>query len=94
MLRMNTVVVKNNKITPAKVICIGRNYVEHIAELGNELPEQMVVFLKPNSAITTDLMSFHQEQLHYEAELCFMVEQGQLSAVALGLDLTKRSLQS
>ncbi len=91
---MHHIVVENKTITPSKIICIGRNYVEHIAELGNEIPQQIVVFLKPNSAISNELQSFHQEPLHYEAELCFMVEQGQLSAVGLGLDLTKRSLQS
>ena len=97
---MNTVVV-NNRITvdkrgvmPSKVVCVGRNYVEHIKELNNEVPDEMVLFVKPNSAISTELMSFHQEAIHYEAELCFMVENGQFSAVGLGLDLTKRGLQS
>ena len=91
---MNTVVVGTKNVCPSKVICVGRNYVEHITELGNEIPEQMVVFLKPNSAISSKLIAFHQEPLHYEAELCFMVNDGKLSAVGLGLDLTKRSLQS
>lgn len=81
-------------VTPSKLVCIGRNYVEHIQELGNELPDDMVVFIKPNSAIATRLASYHQEPLHYEAELCFMVEDGRLSAVGLGLDLTKRGLQN
>jgi 2-keto-4-pentenoate hydratase/2-oxohepta-3-ene-1,7-dioic acid hydratase in catechol pathway len=54
----------------------------------------MVVFLKPNSAISTELISFHQESIHYEAELCFLVENGRFSAVGIGLDLTKRQLQS
>jgi 2-keto-4-pentenoate hydratase/2-oxohepta-3-ene-1,7-dioic acid hydratase in catechol pathway len=39
------------KIVPSKVVCIGRNYVKHIEELGNEIPENMVIFNKPNSAI-------------------------------------------
>jgi 2-keto-4-pentenoate hydratase/2-oxohepta-3-ene-1,7-dioic acid hydratase in catechol pathway len=91
---MNTVVVATKKVSPSKVICIGRNYVEHISELGNEIPEQIVVFLKPNSAISSKLIAFHQEPLHYEAELCFMVKHGKLSAVGFGLDLTKRTLQS
>lgn len=75
-------------------MCVGRNYVDHIKELNNEIPDEMVLFLKPNSAISTELMSFHQEAIHYEAELCFVVENGQFSAVGLGLDLTKRGLQS
>jgi 2-keto-4-pentenoate hydratase/2-oxohepta-3-ene-1,7-dioic acid hydratase in catechol pathway len=81
------------KLAPSKVICIGRNYVDHIHELGNELPDDMVVFLKPNSAISHQLISFSQEAIHYEAELCFLVKDGTFAAVGLGLDLTKRELQ-
>ena len=91
---MKTITVDNRTLTPSKIICIGRNYVEHIAELGNEVPDEMVVFNKPNSAISTELFSYHQEQLHYEGELCFLIENGQISAVGFGLDITKRALQS
>ena len=91
---MKVVIVNKKQVTPSKIICIGRNYVDHIAELGNEVPDEMVVFLKPNSAISTQLQSFHQEALHYEAELCFLYQQGKFSAVAIGLDLTKRTLQT
>jgi 2-keto-4-pentenoate hydratase/2-oxohepta-3-ene-1,7-dioic acid hydratase in catechol pathway len=91
---MNVVIVDENPIIPSKIICIGRNYVDHIAELNNEVPDEMVVFLKPNSAISTQLQSFHQEALHYEAELCFLYQQGKFTAVAVGLDLTKRTLQT
>ncbi|MCL1112607.1 fumarylacetoacetate hydrolase family protein [Shewanella basaltis] len=80
-------------VTPSKIICIGRNYVDHIHELGNDIPDDMVVFLKPNSAITDTLNSEMGEPLHYEAELCFMVKDGQFSAVGVGLDMTKRELQ-
>lgn len=90
---MNTVLLNGKTITPSKVICIGRNYAEHIAELGNEVPDDMVIFIKPNSAITNTLNSFHQEPLHYEGEICLMYSQGKFSAVAFGLDLTKRALQ-
>ena len=91
---MKTVIIESQNIVPSKIICIGRNYAEHIAELGNEIPDEMVVFNKPNSAISNELNSYHQEQLHYEGELCFMVKGGDFSAVAFGLDLTKRDLQS
>ncbi|ABE55916.1 fumarylacetoacetate (FAA) hydrolase [Shewanella denitrificans OS217] len=83
----------NEKLAPSKLICIGRNYVDHIHELGNELPDDMVVFLKPNSAISHHLIAFSQEAIHYEAELCFLVKDGTFAAVGLGLDLTKRELQ-
>ena len=91
---MNVVNFEEQSISPSKIICIGRNYVDHIAELGNEVPDEMVVFLKPNSAISSKLQSYHQEPLHYEAELCFLYQQGHFTAVAIGLDLTKRNLQA
>lgn len=82
-------------ITPSKIICIGRNYVEHIKELGNEVPDDMVVFFKPNSAISDTLYAEHLgEALHYETELCFLYQAGRFSAVAVGLDLTKRDMQN
>jgi len=91
---MNSVSCNNQIFTPSKIICVGRNYVEHIHELNNEVPDNMVLFLKPNSAIAAKLSAFDQEALHYEAELCFLVKNNRFAAVALGLDLTKRALQS
>ena len=91
---MHSVRFGEKLITPSKLLCIGRNYVAHINELNNTIPEQMVVFNKPNSCITSTLSSFHQERLHYEVEICFLIEEEQLSAVAIGFDLTKRDLQS
>ncbi|WP_194436473.1 fumarylacetoacetate hydrolase family protein [Vibrio fluminensis] len=91
---MHSIIVEDNPIQPTKVLCVGRNYLDHIAELNNAVPEQMVVFNKPSTAITNQLTAFHQERLHYEGEICFVVNNGQLSAVGIGLDLTKRELQS
>lgn len=90
---MNQINVADKSFTPSKVVCIGRNFVEHINELGNEVPENMVVFNKPNSSISAELHSKHEEELHYEAEICFVYEKGRFSAVGFGLDLTKRDLQ-
>lgn len=91
---MRSVQVDGRWIKPSKVVCIGRNYVEHIRELGNEIPDEMVVFIKPNSAISDRLCAERQEQLHYEGELSFIYEKGKFSAVGFGLDLTKRGLQA
>ena len=91
---MTTITVENRMITPSKIACIGRNYVDHIKELGNENPEQMVIFIKPNTAISTKLRSGQSEPVHYEAELCFLCRNGIYSAVGFGLDLTKRHLQN
>ena len=92
--KVNTIIVGNREIEPSKIICVGRNYIEHIKELNSEIPDDMVVFLKPNSAISQKLISFQIEQIHYEAELCFVYEKGEFSAVGFGLDLTKRELQN
>jgi 2-keto-4-pentenoate hydratase/2-oxohepta-3-ene-1,7-dioic acid hydratase in catechol pathway len=91
---MPTVTLTGKPVTPSKVVCIGRNYVAHIEELGNEIPDEMVVFNKPNSAIGTALHAYLDEPIHYEAELTFMIKGGALCAVGFGLDLTKRTLQS
>ena len=84
----------NEVIHPGKIVCIGRNYVAHIEELNNQRSDQMVVFMKPASAITETLHSSLDESLHYEAEICLMIGQTGIKAVGFGLDLTKRSLQS
>ena len=90
----NKINVNGQYIYPSKIVCVGRNYVEHIHELGNELPEEMVVFVKSNSAISDQLLSYHGEPLHYEGEICFTYHQGEFTSVGFGLDLTKRTLQS
>jgi len=91
---MNKVYLDNQEITPSKIVCVGRNYVEHIKELGNEIPENMVLFMKPNSAISDELISGVGEPIHFEGEICFLFENGRFSAVGFGLDLTKRELQN
>ncbi|WP_022942832.1 fumarylacetoacetate hydrolase family protein [Psychromonas hadalis] len=91
---MNKINVAGKSITPSKVVCIGRNYVEHIKELNNEMPDQAVIFVKPNSAISDIIVSNKDEPIHYEAEISFIIEDKKISAVGFGLDLTKRGVQS
>ncbi|KGY13091.1 2-keto-4-pentenoate hydratase [Vibrio tubiashii] len=91
---MSSVKLGDSLVEPTKILCVGRNYLEHIQELNNSIPEQMVVFSKPPTSISTQLASYHQERLHYESEICFIVQNGQLAAVGVGLDLTKRDMQS
>ena len=92
---MQTITVNGKQVTPSKIVCVGRNYAAHIEELGNEVADEMVVFNKPNSAISDLLRSqISDEQLHYEGELAFVIEDGKLAAIGFGLDLTKRELQS
>lgn len=92
---MNQITLDGAPITPSKVVCVGRNYVEHINELGNEVPDEMVLFVKPNSAISSSLLASHNgDELHYEGEISFLYKNGKFSAVAFGIDLTKRSVQN
>lgn len=90
---MQKIYYKNNPITPSKVVCIGRNYVEHIEELNNEIPENMVVFNKPNSAISNELHYF-SEHTRFEGEICFLIEDGHIAGVGFGLDLTHADIQN
>ena len=90
---MKTINYNNQKITPSKVVCIGRNYVAHIKELNNETPESMVVFNKPNSAIS-DKLYFVSEDTRFEGEICFLIENKKISGVGFGLDLTKANIQN
>lgn len=94
MPESRTVLLNGSEIIPSKIICIGRNYPEHALELGNPLPDEMVVFMKPNSAIAGTLTAGFAEEIHYEGEICFMVIDGIFAAAAFGLDLTKRRLQA
>ncbi len=92
---MNKIILENSEIFPSKVVCIGRNYMEHIKELKNEIPEDMVFFIKPNSAISNKLIfPKNHNSCHYEAEISFLIEDNKISAVAFGLDLTLREIQS
>jgi 2-keto-4-pentenoate hydratase/2-oxohepta-3-ene-1,7-dioic acid hydratase in catechol pathway len=92
---MNRILLDDIEIFPSKVVCIGRNYMEHIKELNNEVPEDMVFFIKPNSAISNKLnFPKNQNSCHYEAEISFLIEDNKITAVAFGLDLTLREVQS
>jgi 2-keto-4-pentenoate hydratase/2-oxohepta-3-ene-1,7-dioic acid hydratase in catechol pathway len=90
---MNTIKYNNQKIIPSKVVCIGRNYVEHIKELGNEMPKNMVIFNKPNSAVSNTLHYF-KEDTRYEGEICFLMKDNKIESLGFGLDLTHANEQN
>jgi 2-keto-4-pentenoate hydratase/2-oxohepta-3-ene-1,7-dioic acid hydratase in catechol pathway len=90
---MNNIKVDDKEIWPSKVVCIGRNYANHIAEMGSETPTQAVIFMKPNSAITDKLYFNDVDPVHYEGELSCVIENNRITAVGFGLDLTKRAVQ-
>jgi len=89
---MNQVFWGERAYEPSKIICVGRNYVEHIKELNNPMPGELVLFLKPNSAIGASLRC-PAERCRYEAEICLLMEGGEVAAVGLGLDLTLVEVQ-
>ena len=94
---------------PSKIVCVGRNYVDHVKELGNVVPDQAVLFIKPPSSLATLVQGVSWNPLwgncHFEAELCLRIDQdlrqetnpqkalAAIGAVTLGLDLTLRELQ-
>ena len=92
-----------------KIICIGRNYTEHIAELSNEKPENPVIFLKPDSAILLKNNPFvippFTNDVHYEVEVLVKINRlgkhidqkfahKYYEEIGLGIDFTARDLQS
>lgn len=92
-----------------KIICVGRNYRDHAAELGNEVPDEIVLFLKPESALLDPSQSFtipsFTKDLHYEVEVVLRVStrvkeqtvsnyREVCDAVTVGLDFTARDIQS
>ncbi|MEU6703948.1 fumarylacetoacetate hydrolase family protein [Streptomyces wuyuanensis] len=64
-------------VLPNKVVAIGRNYAEHAAELGNEVPEVPVAFFKPTTSVigTGDAIEYpsFSDDVHYEAELAVVI---------------------
>ncbi len=90
---MNTITYNDQSLFPSKIVCIGRNYVEHIHELNNEIPSSMVVFNKPNSAIT-DTLRFISPDTRFEGEICFLMMEGKIAGIGFGFDLTKAELQN
>jgi len=89
---MKTINYENKHVIPSKIVCVGRNYVEHIEELNNEIPKNMVLFNKPNSAISENI-EFISENTRFEGEICFLIENKKLSAIGFGFDLTKKDIQ-
>ncbi len=92
-----------------KLICIGRNYVDHIDELKNEKPSSPVIFLKPDSAVILKNHPFfipdYSNDVHYEVEVLIKIKKLGKSIdvkfshtyydeIGLGIDFTARDLQS
>lgn len=89
--------LSNGTTRPVNTIyCIGRSYVEHIHELGNSVPDEPLVFLKPNSSLCTgDTLTLpdFSNNIHYETEVVLSIGDNGTIDVAVGLDLTARDVQ-
>ncbi len=90
---MKSVKAGNRELIPSKVVCVGRNYTRHIEELGNERPEKMVIFNKPNSSLS-DTLRYFGPDTRFECELCLLMENSSVAALGLGLDLTHAGIQN
>ncbi|MEE9337879.1 MAG: fumarylacetoacetate hydrolase family protein [Methylococcaceae bacterium] len=91
---MKSVIWDSKDIYPSKIICVGRNYADHIKELNNEVSKEPVIFIKPNSSISNVIYPNKDDVIHYEAELTFLISSGEIRGVGFGIDLTKRELQT
>jgi 2-keto-4-pentenoate hydratase/2-oxohepta-3-ene-1,7-dioic acid hydratase in catechol pathway len=96
-------------IESMKFLCIGRNYAEHAKELGNEVPEEPVIFMKPKSAMLQTNSPFYYpeftNELHYECEIILRISKNgkyinersagkYYDAISVGIDFTARDIQS
>jgi 2-keto-4-pentenoate hydratase/2-oxohepta-3-ene-1,7-dioic acid hydratase in catechol pathway len=108
---MKTARIKNSKeeFTIGKIVCVGRNYAEHAKELGNEVPDKPVLFLKPASALIYSggeiIHPDYGNELHHEIELVLLIgetvkkankaqSEKAIIGYGVGLDMTLRDVQN
>ena len=108
---MKTAQIKNSKdeFTISKIVCVGRNYAEHAKELGNEIPDKPVLFLKPASALIYSggeiIHPDYGNELHHEVELVLLIgdtvkkadlvqSENAIIGYGVGLDMTLRDVQN
>ena len=64
-------------VAPGKIVCVGRNYAAHAAELGNDVPKEPMIFLKPSSAIVGPsdpiVLPIYSQRVEHEAELAVVI---------------------
>lgn len=91
-----------------KIFCIGRNYVDHAKELGNQVPSEPLVFMKPPTALLKNNKDFYyptfSKNIHFEVELVIKIKKngrsiqqqfagGYYDEIGLGIDFTARDIQ-
>ncbi len=92
-----------------KIFCVGRNYADHAKELGNDIPDEPVIFMKPKTALLQSHTPFYypefSNELHYEVELVLRISKNgkyvqesqahkYYDAISIGVDFTARDIQS
>jgi len=92
-----------------KIICVGRNYVAHVKELSSEMPDEPVLFMKPDSALLRNNDPFYipdwSSDLHHEVELVVKISRvgkniekkfasRYYKEIGLGIDFTARDIQN
>ncbi len=92
-----------------KIFCVGRNYADHAKELGNAVPEEPVIFMKPKTALWQSNTPFYypefSNELHYEIELVLRISkngkyipenqaENYYDAISIGIDFTARDIQA
>jgi 2-keto-4-pentenoate hydratase/2-oxohepta-3-ene-1,7-dioic acid hydratase in catechol pathway len=92
-----------------KIFCVGRNYAAHAQELGNAIPDEPVIFMKPKSALLQSHTPFYYpeftNELHYECELVLRISKNgkyiqekfaskYYDAITVGIDFTARDIQN
>ena len=92
-----------------KIFCVGRNYIDHAKELGNDIPDEPVIFMKPKSALLQANTPFYypefSNELHYEIELVLRVSKNgryiperqankYYNGITVGIDFTARDIQN
>ena len=91
-----------------KIFCIGRNYVDHAKELGNVVPKEPLIFMKPPTALLINNKPFYHpdfsENIHYECEIVLKIGKNgkniaerfapnYIKEIGLGIDFTARDIQ-
>jgi 5-carboxymethyl-2-hydroxymuconate isomerase len=108
---MKTIHIRESKeeLTIGKIVCVGRNYAEHASELGNKIPDQPILFLKPTSSVIYSgdkiLIPSFSNDLQHEVELVLAIGKDiknadgiqadeAITAYGVGLDMTLRDVQN
>jgi 2-keto-4-pentenoate hydratase/2-oxohepta-3-ene-1,7-dioic acid hydratase in catechol pathway len=94
---MREVSFLNKKISVQNIYCVGRNYALHAKELGNTVPLEPVIFLKPNTALIfnegTILLPKNSQDVHHEVEIVLLMGNKKIEGIGIGIDVTARDIQ-